>query len=297
MENAVAAARSFGYIKIPDSSLVNADDIKTLSYNETVILCTGSQGEPMAALSRIANGEHKTIHINPGDTVVFSSSPIPGNGAFINKVINQLTRVGANVLTNSVFYSLHSSGHPSKQELRIVQKLFKPKYFMPIHGEYRMLKIHADIAVSLGMPKENTFILSNGDTLYLQDHEVTYGPRIQADEIYIDGRDINGLSASVIHDRKVLSQDGMVAVSIVIDSRTNQLLSRPKIITKGFVHESNTILIDKAQIKIETILKELMKNKVTFAEIKSTIKNTLGRYLFAKTQRTPYIIPVIMNKN
>ena len=297
MENAVAAARSFGYIKIPDSSLVNADDIKTLSYNETVILCTGSQGEPMAALSRIANGEHKTIHINPGDTVVFSSSPIPGNGAFINKVINQLTRVGANVLTNSVFYSLHSSGHPSKQELRIVQKLLKPKYFMPIHGEYRMLKIHADIAVSLVMPKENTFILSNGDTLYLQDHEVTYGPRIQADEIYIDGRDINGLSASVIHDRKVLSQDGMVAVSIVIDSRTNQLLSRPKIITKGFVHESNTILIDKAQIKIETILKELMKNKVTFAEIKSTIKNTLGRYLFAKTQRTPYIIPVIMNKN
>ena len=145
--------------------------------------------------------------------------------------------------------------------------------------------------------KENTFILSNGDTLYLQDHEVTYGPRIQADEVYIDGRDINGLSASVIHDRKVLSQDGMVAVSIVIDSRTNQLLSRPKIITKGFVHESNTILIDKAQIKIETILKELMKNKVTFAEIKSTIKNTLGRYLFAKTQRTPYIIPVIMNKN
>ena len=134
MENAVAAARSFGYIKIPDSSLVNADDIKTLSYNETVILCTGSQGEPMAALSRIANGEHKTIHINPGDTVVFSSSPIPGNGAFINKVINQLTRVGANVLTNSVFYSLHSSGHPSKQELRIVQKLLKPKYFMPIHG-------------------------------------------------------------------------------------------------------------------------------------------------------------------
>ncbi|MGM9858257.1 MAG: ribonuclease J [Bacilli bacterium] len=297
MENAVSAARSFGYIKIPDASLVSADDIRTLSYNETVILCTGSQGEPMAALSRIANGEHKTIHINPGDTVVFSSSPIPGNGALINKVINQLTRVGANVLTNSVFYSLHSSGHPSKQELRIVQKLFRPKYFMPIHGEYRMLKIHADIAVSLGMPKENTFILSNGDTLYLQDHEVTYGPRIQADEIYIDGRDINGLSASVIHDRKVLSQDGMVAVSIVIDSRTNQLLSRPKIITKGFVHESNTILIEKAQIKIETILKELMKNKVTFAEIKSTIKNTLGRYLFAKTQRTPYIIPVIMNKN
>ena len=297
MENAVAAARSFGYIKIPDAALVSPDNITTLNANETVILCTGSQGEPMAALSRIANGEHKTIAINRGDTVVFSSSPIPGNGAFINKVINQLTRIGANVLTNSVFYSLHSSGHPSKQELRIVQKLMKPKYFMPIHGEYRMLKIHADIAISLGMPKENTFIMANGDTLYLQDHEVTVGPRIQADEIYIDGRDINGLSSNVILDRKVLSQDGMVAVCLVLDSRNNRLMTRPNIITRGFVHESNTSLIEKAEIKMETILNDLMKRKVTFAEIKATIKNTLGRYLFAKTQRTPYIIPVIMNKN
>ncbi len=296
MENAVSAARSFGYIKIPDASLVNVDDVKTITPSETVILCTGSQGEPMAALSRIANGEHKNVKIIPGDTVVFSSSPIPGNAAFINKVINQLTRVGANVLTNSVFYSLHSSGHPSKQELRIVLKLFKPKYFMPVHGEYRMLRIHSDIAVSLGMPRDHTFIMANGDSLYLKNHEITEGPRVQADDIYIDGRDINGLNTSVIHDRKILADDGMVAVLVVLDSRNNRLMTKPAIYTRGFVHLTTSNVVEKAQGKIEIALNELMKSKVTFAEIKNTIKNTLAQYLFRKTQRNPYIIPVIMNK-
>lgn len=296
MEHTVNAARDFGYIKIPDSSLISLENIKTISPNETVILCTGSQGEPMAALSRIANGEHRYLRIIPGDTIVFSSSPIPGNDASINKVINMLTRAGADVLTNSVFYSLHSSGHPAKQELRFALKLFRPKYFMPVHGEYRMLKLHADIATSLGMEKDHTFILANGDTLILRNHEISEGHRVEADDIYIDGNDINGLSTAVIRDRKILSEDGMVAVLISLDSRNNRLLCAPKIYTRGFVYLHNTNLIQKATDRIQKELDELMKNKVTFGEIKALIRGTLSRYLFIKTQRNPIIIPVIMNR-
>ncbi|MCF0117685.1 MAG: ribonuclease J, partial [Bacilli bacterium] len=227
---------------------------------------------------------------------IFSSSPIPGNGASINKVINQLTRAGANVLTNSVFYSLHSSGHPSKQELRIIQKIFKPKYFMPVHGEYRMLRLHSDIAVQLGMPRENTFILSNGDQLLLKNHEITEGNRLPADDVYIDGKDINGLSTSVIKDRKILSEDGMVAVLMVLDSRNNRLMTPPRIYTRGFVALSTTNIIPKAEAKIAIALDEYMKTKVTFGGIKELVKSTLSKYFFSKTQRNPYIIPVIMNK-
>lgn len=295
MEHAVTAARNFGYIKIPDSSLVSVENIKTISASETVILCTGSQGEPMAALSRIANGEHRSLRIIPGDTIVFSSSPIPGNDASINKVINMLTRAGADVLTNSVFYSLHSSGHPAKQELRFALKLFKPHYFMPVHGEYRMLKLHADIAVSLGMERDHTFIMANGDTLILRNHTITEGHRVEADDVYIDGNDINGLSTAVIRDRKVLSEDGMVAVLITLDSKNNKLVVPPCIYTRGFVYLHNTNLIEKATARIQKELDILMQNKVTFGEIKSTVKSSLSRYLFVKTQRNPIIIPVIMN--
>lgn len=297
MEHAVSAARDFGYIKIPDASLVSLENIRTISASETVILCTGSQGEPMAALSRIASGEHRSLRIIPGDTIVFSSSPIPGNDASINKVINMLTRAGADVLTNSVFYSLHSSGHPAKQELRFALKLFKPKYFMPAHGEYRMLKLHADLAVSLGMEPDHTFILANGDSLVLRNHEITEGPRVEADDVYIDGNDINGLSTAVIRDRKILSEDGMVAVLITLDSRNNKLLTPPSIYTHGFVYLHNTDLIEKATLKIQKELEELMQKKVTFGEIKALVRSNLARYLFVKTQRNPIIIPVIMNYN
>lgn len=298
MEQAVETSRNFGYIQIPDSMLVDLDHLKYLKPSETVILCTGSQGEPMAALARIANGEHKSLRILPGDTVVFSSSPIPGNGASINRVINQLTRLGADVLTNSVFLSLHSSGHPSQQELRLALKLFKPKYFMPVHGEFRMLRIHGDIARNLGIPEENIFILGNGDTIQLKKHKIIEGPHVPADDIYIDGTDVSGLSRAVINDRKILYKDGMVSVLLVLDSRNNCLLQEPKIYTRGFVYlHNNSEIISKAETYISELLKELMKNKVTFSDLKNTIRNNLTIYLFKKTQRRPMIIPVIMNKN
>jgi ribonuclease J len=191
MENAVSMSRQLGYIKIPDSSIVASEEIRSLRLEETVIICTGSQGEPMAALSRIAKGDHRQVKIVPGDTVVFSSSPIPGNGLSINRVVNQLTRAGANVLTNSILFNVHSSGHPARQELRLMLKLFKPHFFMPMHGEYRMLKLHTEIAETLGIPKQNSFICRNGDVLVMKNHVITRGGSVPAEAVYIDGKDIN----------------------------------------------------------------------------------------------------------
>ncbi len=296
MENAVQTSRKFGYIKIPDASVCAIEDLKTLKPEETVIMCTGSQGEPMAALARISSGEHRQLKIIPGDTVVFSSSPIPGNGNSIDKVVNALTRAGANVLVNSVFLNLHSSGHPAKQELRIALKLLKPKYFMPVHGEFRMLKIHCEIATSLGIPTENTFILGNGDSLLLRKRRVSEGPHIQADDIYIDGKDISGVCKAVINDRKILYNDGMVSVLLVLDSRNNRLMQKPKIYTRGFVYLHSNDVIPQAEAYIEQVLDGLMKNRVTFSDIKNVIRSNLTTFLFKKTQRRPMIIPVIMNK-
>ena len=298
MENTINISREYGYIKIPDSSLISADKVKDYKNSEVVILCSGSQGEPLAALSRIANGEHPLVKIVPGDTVVFSSSPIPGNGASVNAVVNQLVRSGAEVINNSIFSNLHASGHPSKQELRIMLKLFKPTYFMPVHGEYRMLRLHGEVAQSLGIPKENIFVLGNGDSLILRKHTIIEGKRVPTDDIYIDGKDISGLSTAVIRDRNILANDGMVAVLISIDSRTNSILTIPEIITKGFIYmdENSIKIIEQAKKIAYGELKSLMSGRVTFGEIKNTVKNSLGQFFYSKTHRSPMIIPLIMNQ-
>lgn len=299
MENAVDCARKFGYIKIPDNVIKEVSDAKSIPDNELVVLCTGSQGEPMAALSRIANGQFKDLRIQPGDTVVFSSSPIPGNGVSIQKVVNNLTRYGANVITNSIFSDIHSSGHPSRQELRLNLKLFKPKYFMPAHGEYHMLKLHADLAETLGMKKDNIFVLANGDTLILQNHKIEDGERILAEDVYIDGNDTSGVSTAVIRDRKILQDDGMVSVFILLDSKTNKLLCSPRVQTVGFVSygKNEDHLVRHAQTQVEEALDDLfLTNKVTFNDIKNTVRSVVSKYYFRKTQRNPMIIPLIMNK-
>ena len=299
MVNAVETARKFGYIKIPNDYLKDVETMGGLKDTETLILCTGSQGEPMAALSRIANGTFRGIRVIPGDTVVFSSSPIPGNGASIHRVVNQLTRAGAEVITNSIFNEIHSSGHPSKQELKLNLKLFNPKYFMPVHGEYHMLKMHAAIAKEIGLPKENVFVLSNGDTLVLNNHMITEGERVHAEDIYIDGYDINGVSTAVIRDRRILQDDGMVTVSIVLDSKNSCLLVPPVVHTVGFVsygaYENH--LTRHASTMVKEALDELFLTKrVTFNDIKNTLRSVVSRYYFRKTQRNPMIIPLILNK-
>ena len=290
-------ARSYGYIKIPDDMIITTEEVKNFRSNQIVVICTGSQGEPMAALSRIAGGEHKDIHIAPGDTVVFSSSAIPGNGIMIDHVVNQLTRCGADVVTNSILNDIHSSGHPSKHELRLVLKIFKPLYFMPMHGEYRMLLIHSQIANEVGVPLENSFVLDNGDVLVLSKGKVSRGYQVEHGNTYIDGKDIKGLADAVMADRRVLTSDGMVVVSITIDSHNNQLIDTPIMVTKGVVASHSKKNIDACIKLVEKAVKEKLLTKTSFAELKTIIKDITGDYLFDKTHSRPMIIPVILTKN
>ena len=297
MERTLEIGRKYGYIKCPDASLIMPETLRAYKPEELLILCTGSQGEPLAALSRIANDSHKYLKIAPGDTVVFSSSPIPGNAQSINHVVNALCRRGANVLTNSILTNIHASGHASQEELKYMLSLVTPHYFMPIHGEYRMLKIHSEIAQELGVPADHTFVLSNGDVVLLHNGVCRLGRRVETDDIYVDGKDSSGLSTAVIRDRKILANDGVVSVLIAMDSHSNRLLSKPIIVSRGFMHLVGNEDFNYAANKVVTAaLEELFKGKVTFSAIKNTIRSTLSSYIYNKTNRNPMIIPVIMNK-
>lgn len=298
MENVVTIARNLGHINAKDHHFINAKQLNQLPASEVCIICTGSQGEPMAALSRIANGTHRQISIIPGDTVIFSSSPIPGNEKSVSQVINQLTRAGANVLRNSPLTSLHTTGHASRDEQKLMLQLIKPKYFMPMHGEYRMLKTHKQTAIETGVPEENIFLCSNGDVLILRDHHVYESDtRVQADDIYVDGKDSSGLSTAVIKDRKILADNGMVSVIVTIDSRYNKILTKPYIISRGFVFiKENQTLIREAENVVYEALKKKMAQKTTFNEIKNTIRSSLEPFLYKHTQRNPLVIPVILNQ-
>ena len=298
IENIIDFSRKYGYIHLEDDDLVDAEDIPNIPDDKIVILCTGSQGEPMAALSRIAKGEHKSLKIKPGDVVVFSSNPIPGNQLGIDRVINQLTKIGANVITNSLFSDIHSSGHPRKQELRLMLKLLEPTYFMPAHGEYYMLKSHKAVAIQLGIEPDHVFICENGDSLILNDHVVRQGPKVQAGDVFIDGNNINGVNSAIITDRKILKEDGMVEIMVCIDPSNNKIIGTPKIKTLGFVTEGDykDHLVRHTAQKVTEALNVIMStNKVTFNLIKSEIKTAASKYLFRKTQRNPMIIPVIMS--
>ncbi len=298
MENVLEIGRRLGYINIPDSSFITGNELNTLSPNQICIVCTGSQGEPMAALSRIANGTHRFIKILPGDTVLFSSNPIPGNGVSVGGVINQLTRVGANVITNSPLTSFHTTGHAPQEEQKLMLNLIKPKYFMPNHGEYKMLVQHVQTAMTTGIPEENCFVCANGDVLVLRNEEVFEAKeRIQTDAIYVDGNDASGLSTSVIKDRKILAENGLVAVIVTIDSRYNKILCRPNIVSRGFVYikESQTLL-KEAELIVYDALKKKMQQRTTFGELKNCIRSSLEPYLYKKTNRNPIVIPIILNQ-
>lgn len=295
METVVTIARKYGYIKIPDSALISDDMVRNYRANEICILCTGSQGEAMAALSRIVNGDHKNIHIIPGDTIVFSSNPIPGNGALVDKLVNNLVKQGADVKQNSLAFSLHSSGHPSRQELRLMQRLANPHYFMPVHGEYRMLKLHGDLAIDLGLSKENVFICDNGDMLTLKNHKITRGGHVPAEDVYIDGNFLDGLSTAVIHDREELKNDGLVAVILTINTRKNELMVPPVVYTRGFNATTDTHVVRHAQMHAEEAIREAMSRRASFSDIRTAIKATVSHYIYRKTARSPMIIPIIMN--
>ena len=280
MENNINISLNAGYINHKEL-LVSPEEANNLKPGEVAILCTGSQGEPLAALSRISNGTHKQIKLRPDDVVIFSSSAIPGNALSITKTINKLCLKGVKVYTNSSLADLHTSGHANEEEIKLAIRLLKPKYLMPFHGDYRMLKRQADIGISCGIPKENTFILKNGDSLTLKDHVVTKGESMPGADVYVDGNRIGEIGSAVIKDRKIMANDGILVVIINVNMKKRELLIKPNITTRGFVLvNENEELIHKIESKAETIIKsELTNPKTTFQSLKNDITEELYPFI------------------
>ena len=295
MEAAIVNGRELGYLNIPDDALVDAREINSLPANQVMILCTGSQGEPMAALSRIANGTHRQVSIQPGDTVVFSSSPIPGNTLSVNKVINELEEAGATVIHGKV-NNIHASGHGGQEEQKLMLRLMKPKFFMPVHGEYRMLKIHTGLAQDCDVPKENCFILQNGDVLALTSDSARVAGHFNAEDVYVDGSGIGDIGNVVLRDRKVLSEEGLVVVVATIDMKKKTVLAGPDLLSRGFIYmRESGELITQGRRRVFRSIKHTFKNEhVTEAMLKEAIVSDLQNFLFDKTERRPLILPMLV---
>ena len=296
MENNIKISIEGGYINHSDI-LIEPEEANNLKPNEVTILCTGSQGEPLAALSRIANGTHKQIKLRPDDVVVFSSSPIPGNALSIGNTINKLYLQGVKVFTNTSLNEIHTSGHANIEELKLMIRLIKPKYLMPFHGDYRMLKNHANIGVECGIPKENTFVLQNGDVLNLKNHVITKGSPVVTSDVYVDGNRLGEINGAVLRDRKIMASDGILVVIANIDMKNKELLIHPNITTRGFVLiNENEALIKKIETMAEKVITEKLKEpNVTFNDIKSQITAELFPYIYELTGRKPIILPVILD--
>ncbi|WP_198511468.1 ribonuclease J [Williamsoniiplasma somnilux] len=299
IERIIKIIRQMGHLKISEKEFVKPNDINKYKANQIMVISTGSQGEPMAALSRIANNKHQQISIISGDTIIFSSSPIPGNRADVERLINRLTRVGAKVIESSISNKIHTSGHASQEEQKLLFTLLRPNYFMPMHGEFRMLKKHVETAESVNLEKGHGFVMANGDTLELLNGHAQIGKRIDADAVYVDGKDMTGQASNVIRERDILSRDGLIAVVVSIDSQTNKLLSQPRIISRGsfYVKDSGNIIGESINIVTTAVLEVLNSSKPTFGAIKGAIKSSLSPYIFRTKRRNPLIIPVILNKN
>ena len=288
MNNNIEISIEGGYIKNKEI-FITPEEANSMPDHKVCLLCTGSQGEPLAALSRIANGNHKQIKLKGNDTVVFSSSAIPGNAVSISRTINKLYLKGVKVYTNTSLSDVHTSGHANEEELKLMIRLIKPRYLMPIHGEYRMLKKHADIGIMCDIPKQNTFILSNGDVLNMKNGKVSLGEKIDTGNSYVDGNRIGDMNNIVMKERKAMSQDGIVIVTLPI--KNNKLVVNPNITTRGFVLVNDNIELLR---DLENKVKNIIQNK-NITELKSTIISELSNYIFDKTGRNPIILPVIMD--
>ncbi len=296
MERTVEVGQELGYIKAPHGTFVGARALRHFSPHEITILCTGSQGEPFAALSRIANGTHRQIKVQPKDTVIFSSSPIPGNQGGINKTINQLFKRGANVITHSPLSDTHTSGHGGSEELKLMLKLIKPKYFMPIHGEYRMLKIHARTAIACGVKKGNEFVLDNGDVLALTSKSARVAGSVPAENIYIDGKGIGDIGSIVLKDRKILSEDGLLNIVVTINEKERRVVGNSVIVSRGFVYMKEQTELTKAlSNQVDNHVNEILQKYDTIKTglIKRDVIRLLNDYIYTKTERNPMILPVV----
>ena len=293
MVNVIGTAAELGYLQIPDKTLVEIDQIKNYPDDKVVLITTGSQGESMAALSRMAANIHKKVTIKPNDTIIFSSNPIPGNEKAVSKVINELSRKGADV----IFQDAHVSGHACQEEIKLIYSLVKPKYAVPVHGEYRHLKAQAGIAQELGIPKENIFILSSGDVLELNEEEpAVVSQKVRTGAILVDGLGVGDVGNIVLRDRQHLAEDGIMIVVLTLEKYSSRLLAGPDIVSRGFVYvRESEDLMDEARIVVEDAIDICLDKHITdWGKIKNIIKDSLGEFLWKRTKRNPMILPIIM---
>ncbi|MFW2490429.1 ribonuclease J [Clostridium chromiireducens] len=294
MEKISEVARVLGYLFIPQEMIIDLNDIKKYPNNKITIITTGSQGEPMAALTRIASGNHRSIQLEKDDMVIISSTPIPGNKKAVSNVIDDLTQKGAKVIYEAI-EDIHVSGHACEQELRLIHALLKPKFFVPVHGEYRHLLSHSKIAENMGMDKSNTFILEIGDVLELSRNKAEITNKVPAGRVLIDGLGIGDVGNIVLRDRKNLSKDGIITVVIVINKESRSIISGPDIITRGFVYvrDSEEIIKDIRKIAYKSVKGCLDNNVTEWSEIKNTIRREINTFVYTKIKRKPMVLPVI----
>ena len=295
MVNVVDISLKLDYLKVPEGLLIDIDDIRNYANDKVVVICTGSQGEPMSALTRMSMGENRKVQIVPGDTVIISAAPIPGNEKMVSNTINHLYKLGAEVVYEKA-NGVHVSGHASQEELKIMHNLIRPKFFMPVHGEYRHLMKHARLAESLGMDRKNIVIAENGSIVELTRDKICMNGKITAGNVLIDGLGVGDVGNIVLRDRRQLSQDGIMIVVVGVDGATNEIISGPDIVSRGFVYVREAEdLMGEARDKVQAALDKCEEtNKTEWSTLKTAIRDSLGRFLFEKTRRRPMIIPIIM---
>ncbi len=294
MVNVVGIAREMGYLKAPSGTFIEPDEINRYRSDQLLILTTGSQGEPLAGLSRMADGSHRQVQIRPEDTVILSASPIPGNETSVARTIDKLMRLGANVV-HGKSKDVHVSGHGSQEELKMILSLIRPKFFIPIHGEFRMLKTHAKIAQSLGVPKENILIGQNGQIFEFTGKKGRLGEKVQAGKVYVDGLGVGDVGNIVIRDRQQLSQEGMVIVTLVLERGSGNVLAGPDIVSRGFIYmRDSENLIREMSNRVNAVVDRCEENNISeWNVIKTQIRDTLSRFIYERTRRRPMILPII----
>ncbi len=292
MINIIETASNLGYLQIADKTLIDVEELKNYPPEKTVIITTGSQGESMAALSRMASNNHKKISIMPGDTVIFSSHPIPGNEKAVTNVINELQMKGADV----IFQDVHVSGHACQEEIKLIYSLVKPKYAIPVHGEYKHRKAQAKIAAQLGIPKENIFMLQSGDVLEMDHHKAVVNGKVPVGAILVDGLGVGDVGNVVLRDRQHLAEDGIMIVVMALESHSDQLVSGPDIVSRGFVYvRESDELLDEARLLVDGAVQDCLdRGKTDWGKLKSTVKDVLSDFVWKKTKRRPMILPIIM---
>lgn len=297
MVNVVTIASELGYLNIPEGMLIEPEEVNKLPADRVVILSTGSQGEPMSALTRMARSTHRKVDILPGDTVVIAATPIPGNERYVGRTVDELMRLGASVIYGPGSISgVHVSGHGSQEELKLMLNLIRPQYFIPIHGEYRMLRHHGLLGEAVGIPKENIFLCDIGDTVEFQNGQARKAGKVPAGNVLIDGLGVGDVGNIVLRDRKLLSQDGILVVVVTLSKQDGTILSGPDIISRGFVYvrESEGLLEEANRIVSGTLHKLMNDNVNEWSSLKTNVKDALGRFLYEQTRRRPMILPIIM---